>query len=32
VLPEETTQLRDQQKPEMMEVQLTVRFDIDGAI
>ncbi len=32
VLPEETTQLRDKSKPEMIEVQLTVRLDIDGAI
>ena len=32
VLPEETTQLRDKSKPEMIEVQLTVRIDIDGAI
>ena len=32
VLPEETTQLRDKSKPEMMEVQLTVRIDIDGTI
>lgn len=32
VLPEETTQLRDHSKPEMIEVQLTVRFDINGQL
>jgi hypothetical protein len=32
VLPEETTQLRDQSKSEMIEVQLTVQMDVDGAV
>ena len=32
VLPEETTQLRDHSKPEMIEVQLSVRFDINGQL
>ena len=32
VLPEETTQLRDKSKPELIEVQLTVQMDVDGAM
>lgn len=32
VLPEETTQLRDHSKPEMIQVQLSVRFDINGQL
>jgi hypothetical protein len=32
VLPEETTQLRDKSKPELIEVQLTVQMDVDGAV
>ena len=32
VLPEETTQLVDQSKPEMIEVQFAVQIDINGAL
>ena len=32
VLPEETTQLRDHSKPDMIQVQLSVRFDINGQL
>lgn len=32
VLPEETTQLRDHSKPDMIQVQISVRFDINGQL
>lgn len=32
VLPEETTQLRDKSKPDMIQVQISVRFDINGQL
>lgn len=32
VMPEETTQLRDHSKPDMIQVQISVRFDINGQL
>jgi len=32
VLPDETTSLRDRSKPDMIEVQFSVRIDINGSL